>query len=191
MTMTTELIVAILLAVGGWACAIWQFFVNRRWQKKDKLSDRRYEAYKSFMKKLDTVNESMRTNPNFIFGEMESLFKVVLGGPSEDIDTAIESFLQSQFDLVKEVTKPLLIITQEINELTLIASEELRGKLIELKELVDDLHNEMQNCLTLVNVQEPESFKALETIGHNRRLLEYKMLYEEIVQLMRKEISVK
>ena len=189
--MKTELIVTIAIAVGGWSWAIWQFFANRRWQKKDKLSDRRYEAYKSFMKKLDAVNESMRTNPNLIFGETESLLKVILGGPSEDIHTALESFLHSQFDMVKESTKPLLIITQEINELTLIASDELRIKLAELKELVDDLYNETINCLSLISVKDPESFKALETIGHDMRLLEYKELYEEIVQLMRKEINVK
>ena len=189
--MTTELIVAIILAVGGWACAIWQFLINRRWQKKDKLSDRRYEAYKSFMKKLDAVNESMRKNPNFIFGDLGSLLKVILGGPTEDIHTALESFLRSQFNMVKESTKPLLIITQEINELTLIASEELWRKLSELKELVDDFYNETINCLSMISTKDPESFKALETIGHDKRMLEYKELYEEIVHMMRKEIDVK
>lgn len=189
--MKTQLIVTIAIAVGGWSWAIWQFFANRRWQKKDKLSDRRYEAYKSFMKKLDSVNESMRSNPEFIFGEMGSFLKVILGGSTEDIQTGFERFLQSQYDMVKQSTKPLLIITQEINELTLIASDELRIKLAELKELVDDLYNETINCLSLISVKDPESFKALETIGHDMRLLEYKELYEEIVQLMRKEINVK
>lgn len=189
--MAAERIVEIILVVGGWACAIWQFFINRRWQKKDKLSDRRYEAYKSFMKKLDAVNESMRKNPNFIFGEMGSLLKVILEGPSEEIHTALKNFLRSQFDLVKESTKPLLIITQEINELTLMASEELREKLSELKELVDDLYNETINGLSMINVKDPESFRTLETIGYDNRMLEYKELYEEIVQLMRKEINVK
>lgn len=189
--MTTEHIVAIIVATGGWVCAIWQFFVNRRWQKKDKLSDRRYEAYKSFMKKLDAVNESMRKNPNFIFGELGSLLKVILGGPSEDINAALENFLRSQFDMIKESTKPLLIITQEINELTLIASDELRIKLTELKELVDDLYNETINCLSMISLKDPKPFKALETVGYDNRMLEYKELYEEIVQLMRKEINVK
>ena len=188
--MTTELIVAIILAVGGWVCAIWQFSVNRRWQKKDKLSDRRYEAYKSFMKKLDAVNESMRKNPNFIFGEMESFLQVILRGSSEDSNTALERFLQSQFDMVKESTMPLLIITQEINELTLIASEELMVKLSELKKIVDDFYNETINCLSLISAKDPKSFKTLETIGHENRMLEYKDLYKEIVRMMRKEINV-
>lgn len=189
--MAIEQIVATIIALCGWACAIWQFFVNRRWQKKDKLSDRRYEAYRSFMKKLDAVNESMRKNPNFIFGEMGSLLKVILGGPSENIHAALENFLISQFDMIKESTKPLLIITQEINELALIASEELRKKLSALKELVDDLYNETINGLSMFSEKDPKSFRALETIGHEKRMLDYKELYEEIVQLMRKEINVK
>jgi hypothetical protein len=94
-------------------------------------------------------------------------------------------------NMVNEATKPLLIISQEINELTLIASDELLKKLSDLRVLVDDLNNEVTNCLSIVSAKDPESFKALETIGSNKRLLEYEKLYEEIVQLMRKELDVK
>lgn len=189
--METGLFVTIVLAVVGWVWGAYQFIQKRRWQKKDKISDRRYEAYKNFMKKLDAVNESMRMNPNLIFGETGSLFKVLLGGDSEEIQSALEHYLQSQMDMVKEATKPLLIITQEINELTLIASDELLKKLSDMRGLVEDLNNEMTNCLSIVSAKDPESFKAMETIGNNKRLLDYKELYEEIVQLMRKELEVK
>lgn len=60
-----------------------------------------------------------------------------------------------------------------------------------MRALVDDLNNEMQNCLSIISAKDPESFKAMETIGYNNRLLEYEGLYEEIVQLMRKELGVK
>lgn len=189
--MKIELIIKILFAIGGWAWGAYQFIQKRRWQKKDKVSDRRYEAYKNFMKKLDAVNESMRMNPNLIFGEAGSLLKVLLGGDSDDIHSALEHFLQSQMDMVKEATKPLLIISQEINELTLIASDELLKKLSDMRVLVDDLNNEMTNCLSIVSAKDPESFKAMETFGYNKRLSEYEELYGEIVQLMRKELDVK
>ncbi len=101
MNLDTREVVTILLAIAGWAWGWYQFFKKRSWQKKDKVSDRRYEAYKNFMKKLDAVNESMRMNPNLIFGETGSLLKVVLGGDSVDIHAALEHFLQSQIDMVK------------------------------------------------------------------------------------------
>lgn len=189
--MEPGLIVTIIVAVAGWAWGWYQFFKKRSWQKKDKVSDRRYEAYKNFMKKLDAVNESIRMNPNLIFGEMGSLLKVLLDEDLEDKRSALENFLQSLMDMVKEATKPLLIISQEINELTLIASDELLKKLSDMRGLVDDLNNEMTNCLSIVSAKDPESFKAMETIGYNRRLSEYEELYEEIVQLMRKELDVK
>ena len=109
----------------------------------------------------------------------------------ENLSEALMQYNQSLIDMVKESTKPLLMINQEVNALTLIASEELREKLKCLKELVTDLNNEMQNCLSVVSAKDSNSFKYFETIGHNKRWVEYQKLYDEIVKLMRKEINVK
>ena len=62
---------------------------------------------------------------------------------------------------------------------------------VEGMEEFDDLYNETINCLSMISLKDPKSFKALETVGYDNRMLEYKELYEEIVQLMRKEINVK
>lgn len=189
--MEAGLTVTIILAIAGWAWGVFQFIKKRRWQKKDQLMVWRYEAYNRFMNKLDELNGSIRTNPNLIFGNTASFFKVIMGGSTEEINDALIKYNQSLIDMVKEVTRPLLIINQEVNALTLIASEELKVKLGCLKELVTDLNNEMQNCLSIVSAKDSSSFKVLETIGHNERWLEYQGLYEEIVDLMRKELNVK
>lgn len=188
--MEPGLIVTIILAVAGWAWGVYQFVQKRRWQKKDQLLVWRYEAYNRFMNKLDELNGSMRTNPNLIFGDTASFFKIIMGGSTEEINDALIKYNQSLIDMVKEATEPLLIINQEVNSLSLIASEELKEKLKYLKELVTDFNNEMQNCLSMVSAKDSSSFKAFETLGYNKRWTEYQGLYEEIVELMRKELNV-
>lgn len=114
-----------------------------------------------------------------------------MGGSTEETNDALIKYNQSLIDMVKEATEPLLIINQEVNSLTLIASDELKEKLKYLKELVTDFNNEMQNCLSMVSATDSSSFKAFETLGYNKRWLEYQGLYEEIVELMRKELDVR
>ena len=189
--METGLIVTIVLAVAGWAWGVYQFIQKLRWQKKDQLLEWRYEAYNKLMNKLDELNGSMRSNPNLIFGDTASFFKIILGGSTEEINDALIKYNQSLIDMVKEATEPLLIINQEVNSLSLIASEELKEKLKYLKELMVDFNNEMQNCLSMVSAKDPSSFKAFETLGYNKRWFEYQGLYEEIVEMMRKELGVR
>ena len=189
--MTIELIITCILAVAGWAWAIVQFIVNRRWQKKDKLADRRFEAYSNFMKKLDDVNTSLRNNPNLLFGDVGKLLKIVSGGNPENINNALIEYNQCLINAVKMSTEPLLVINQEVNNLLLISSDELKVKLTVMKGIVDDYNNEIHNCLSLISAKDSSSFAQLSTVGHDIRWDDYQRLYEEIVQLMRKELNIK
>ena len=49
----------------------------------------------------------------------------------------------------------------------------------------------MQNCLSKLSAKNSNSFKVLETIGHNERWIEFSTINDDILQLMRKEINVK
>ena len=75
--MSVELIITIIIAIGGWGFGLYQMFKNRRWQQKDLLANRRYEAYSSFMKKLEEINKSMRNNPNMIYGFSNELIQTI------------------------------------------------------------------------------------------------------------------
>lgn len=59
-------IILIILAVPGWIWAIFQFIINRINQKKDKLIDRKYDAYSAYMKKTDEINNNLRKDPNMV-----------------------------------------------------------------------------------------------------------------------------
>ena len=189
--MRIDLIAAILIAIGGWAFGFYQMFKNREWQKKDLLANRRFDAYSGFMKKLEEINESVRNNPNVIYGMSNELMASLLNGDTERIDETVLNFNQKLLDYVKTTVKPLLIINQEINPLLLVASDELREKLNQLKELISDFNNEMQNCLSRVNVKDSSSFKQLETIGHENRWKGFQVLNDEVLVIMRKEINLK
>ena len=52
-------------------------------------------------------------------------------------------------------------------------------------------NNEIQNCLSMVSTKDSSSFTQLSTVGHDIRWEDYQRLYEEIVQLMRKELNIK
>ena len=188
--MKVELVISIIIAIGGWGFGLYQMFKNRRWQQKDLLANRRYEEYNRFMRKLEQDNESVRKNPNLIFGMSNDFLSVILNGNAEKINTALLKYNQEILDFVKTSTEPLWIINQEISPLLLIASDDLSKLLSRLKELIEDFNYEMQNCLSKVSVNESNSFKVFETIGHDDRWNEFKTLNNDIIQLMRKEINI-
>lgn len=187
--MKVELIITIIIAIGGWGFGLYQMYKNRRWQQKDLLAHRRYEEYNRFMRKLEQVNESVRKNPNLIYGMSNDFLSVVLNGNAEDINTALLKYNQEILDFVKTSTEPLWIINQEISPLLLIASDDLLKLLSRLKKLIEDFNGEMQNCLSKVSANDSNSFKAFDTLGHDERWREFKTLNDDIIQLMRKEIN--
>ena len=169
-----------------------QFIINRRNQKKDKLIDRKYEAYSVYMKKVDEVMNNVRKNPNFIYGVSTDFLKVVLTSDTEKIDKALIKFNEQLLDYVKKATEPLLIIKQELNALLIICSNELRVKINELIVLTTDFNNEMQKCLSMISPNDSNSMvRELQTFSHTDRWMRFQTLNDEILEKMREEIGNK
>lgn len=126
-----------------------------------------------------------------VYGISNEFMRTILKADAESIDEALLQYNQNLLDFVKASVEPLMIINQEINPLLLIASKELEDKLIQLKYLIVDFNNEMQNCLSKINVTDSNSFKVLETVTHDERWKEFQALNDEILTLMREEINVK
>lgn len=188
--MTTELWITIGIALIGWTWAIAQFLYKRRWQKKDMIATRRYDAYSQYMRKCEEINENMRKDPQAIYGITNDFISKILNGNPEEIDAALIKFNQHILDYIQRSCSSLFIVNQEINTLLLIASEDLLKKLNEQKKLTTDFNNELQNCLNKINVKDGNSFKILETMGQHDRWSRFKTLNEEIISLMRKEIDI-
>lgn len=192
--MTTELIITIIIAAAGWIWAIFQFFTNRRWQKKDYIQQQRYEAYKGFMGKMDSISESMRNDPTkSVFSMIKEFMASLLASinsDSFDAGTATITFTNQLLDQTQKSCEPLQQINGEINSIKLIASDELLGKLDELQALNQDLYNEMMLALKAVGKEQIPDFQELKTVGQQERWKRFESLYSEIRKIMRKEIGI-
>ena len=125
-----------------------------------------------------------------IYGFSNELIQTMIKGNEDDMNNALLKFNQKIIDFVRTSTEPLMILNQEISSLLLISSDALSKKLLRLKELNIDFNNEMQNCLSVISVKDPNSFKIFETMGHDTRWKEFQELNNEIITLMRKEINI-
>ena len=114
-----------------------------------------------------------------------------MNGEPDEFDQALIKFNTRLIENIKQSLIPLTIVNQELNEIRLIASDELVEKIEELRNLTNDLSNEMQNCLNRINTKDPNSFAELKTIGTDQRKARFSKLNEEIFKLMRKEINIK
>lgn len=189
--MTIELSITIIIAFIGWIFAIAQFCIIRKWQKRDLLVSRRYDAYYQYMRKCEEINENMRKDPKNIFRILQEFGEKILKDDNvENIEDAVIEFNRKLFNYIQEYSTPLNIINQELNSLLIIASKELTDKLNEQKILITDFNNEMQNCLNKINVKDGHSFQVLNTIGQDNRWKRFVSLNNEIISLMRKEIGV-
>ena len=192
--MTTELIVTIILAILGWVWALIQYFTNRRWQKRDYLQQQRYDAYKGFMSKMDSISEAMRDDPTkSIFSMVKEFMTSLVSGITSDTYDPSEimlSFTNKVLEQTQKNCEPLQQINGEINNIKLIASEKLLDKLNELQELNQDLYNEMMLALKAIGKDQIPNFDNLKTVGQQERWQRFQPLYDDIRTIMRKEIGI-
>ena len=192
--MNTELIVTIILAISGWFWAIIQFLANRRWQKRDFLQQQRYDAYKGFMSKMDSISEAMRDDPTKSLFSMvrEFMSSLVSKMTSESYDQSeiMLSFTNKLLEQTRRNCEPLQQINGEINNIKLIASEKLLEKLDELQELNVDLYNEMMLALNAIGKEQAPNIDNLKTVGQQERWKRFQPLYDDIRRIMRKEVGI-
>jgi hypothetical protein len=189
--MDVNQIITLIIGLGGWIFVGIQFFVNRKWQKKDRIKEQRYAAYNAFMEKLDSINSVMKTDPSSsIFALTSEFVEEIRKGAVNDPAQVMSDFGKKLLEQTKKSVEPLMMVQNEINSMRLIASPALLVKLEELKMLCTDLYNEMMRSLSKISGPQLEEFQQLKTIGQQERWKRFGPLNEEIVSLMRKEVGV-
>jgi len=180
----------VLIGIAGWSWGIFQFFLKRKYQKKDKLTDKRFEAYTAYMKKSDELMNNLRTDPNMIYGVSSEFMEIALRGDSEEINTALVDFLEKTKQFVKKASEPLMILRSELNSLKIICSKDLEKLIEEFDVLAVDFNNHMQQTLSNINPNDANKMiRELETFGQDERWQKFKTLNEDIINLMRKELG--
>lgn len=188
--MSIESIIGWSVALIGWIVAGVQSHKNRKLEKANKLADRRFAAYNSFLNKMDAISGEMNKQPRSIMREMTTTLLSSIMDDNEDTNKAVVSFNEKLVAYVSDSLKPLLMMKQELSSLKLVASDKMLEYIHKMEALTDDLHNEFQLCLSSVSPKNTESFQNLKSMGQSERVKEFAALYEEMTNLMRKEIQL-
>lgn len=179
------------LGILGWIWGIIQFRLNRKYQKKDKAIEKRFEVYSNFMNQMDEMSMSMRKNPNATYGISTEFMAEMLTGDEERINNALLKFNENLLETTRDSLQPMMIVNSELNKLKLVASEKLLPKITEYKTLVNDYTNEFQSVLNSLSTKNDLEYNAkqLQSIGHEERGKRMGELWLEIESLMRDEID--
>jgi hypothetical protein len=183
--------ITIGIAILGWTWAIIQFIITRRNQKLDKILEKRFEVYSTFMNKMDEMNNKMRTDPKLIFGTSSELMEKLLSGDEEETNKALLKFNDDLVNMTKMSVEPLLIVNQELNKLKMVCSNNMLPKIEEYKKLTTDYSDEFQIALNKLSTNKDLEITAKElgNIGHQDRNLRLIALWKEVENMMRKEIG--
>lgn len=189
--METKDYLIIGLGVLGWIWGIVQFRLNRKYLKADKAIEKRFDVYSNFMNQMDEMSLSMRNDPNATYGISTEFMAEMLTGEEDRINNALLKFNENLLETTKSSLQPMMIVNSELNKLKLVASEKLLPKINEYKTLVNDYTNEFQTVLNSLSTSNDLEYNAkqLQSIGHEKRNIRMKELWEEIEILMRDEID--
>jgi len=180
----------VLIGIAGWSWGIFQFFIKRNYQKKDKLTDKRFEAYTAYMKKSDELMSNLRINPNMIYGIPVGFMEKALSGDIEATNKALAKYFEDLNEFVKIASEPLIIIKQELNSLRIICSKDLEKLIEEFDILVVDFNNHMQKAMSNINPNDTNKMtRELKTFGQEERWQRFESLNKGIINLMRKELG--
>ncbi len=181
----------IIIAFLGWSWGIIQYIINRKLQKKDKQSDRRFDAYSDYMKKSDKIMNSVRTDTKEFLKLYTDYMSKILSGDGNAFEDLAE-FNEKIMAYVNKATDPYMILKNELNTFRIICSEKLSSYIEEFNLLVTDYNNEVQKSLSLMSPNDSNNMiRQLETLGHDERWKRFESLNSEIIAQMRIEIGTR
>lgn len=181
--------ITIIIALVGWGVASIQSRKNRKLEKANKLADRRFEAYNSFLVKMDIIAQEMNKLPHVILNEMTNSLLSSMMNDHEDTEKALVSFNEKLVSFVVDSLKPVSIMKQELSSLKLVASQQMLTCIQRMEVLTDDLYNEFSECISSIAPQNVDTLQNLKSIGQSERAKAFTALCKEMTELMRKEIQ--
>ena len=185
-------ILLILLGLLGWIWGIVQYILIRRNQKLDKLIDKRFEVYSSFMNKADEISQNMQSDLKMLYGISNDFMAKILMGNEKDTNQALLDFNSELIENMKRSLKPIMIINHEMNKLKLVCSASMLPKIKEYKKLANDFSDEFQIVLNNISISKDINItiKQLTNLGHNQRNALLAKLWKEIEKMMRNELGL-
>lgn len=179
------------IAFLGWLWAIIQFFISRSNQRKDRLMDKKFEAYSTYMKKSDELMNNFRTTePSLPYGIDADLLKKLTSEDAEQRSNALIQFNERVIDIVQKASEPLMILRHELNNLKIICSQELLMLIEEYGLLAIEFNNESQKVLSSISIKDSNNtIEQLKPLANNERWKRFETLNKDIIKQMRNELE--
>lgn len=192
MTIETILQPAVVAAIVSAIIGPLIFFLLKRWDDKKRRSfEIRYEEYKHYLKALEQIASSSHADfERFMSETYASCMNEILTTEGQSPDPLVR-LNQEANNLTADVRKSFTQATQELHGLRLVCSEKLLQKVNEYvniqRELIDSSCSVMGN-LDQMDINNPSASLSGEMKKKGERT---QVLFEEIVQQMRKELGIK
>jgi hypothetical protein len=187
--METKDIFLLVIAACGWIWGIVQFFLNKKIQRHDKITDRKFEAYQIFMSKFDQLNESMRLDNKKVF-DLSSLFLKKILIDKVDPSIALIDFNEELKGYMIKSLEPLQILSAELNRIYLVGSKTVIKKIEEFQNLAKNLQEEFSSILENMSFSNPNDLsEKIKSMGNDERMNRFENLRREIIILMREEVA--
>ena len=170
---------------------IWQFILKRKYERLDKNAERRYQAYKSFMKTSEEIGKKSRISLNDVLDLTNSNISILLSQNEEESQKTLTEFNAKLYDYVKKSFEPLEIIKSELYEMKLLSSKKLLAKLKELEEIIEFISNETTKDLHMITTDPNEYNNKMQSLVKSERVIRLQGLFEEILERMRIEINIR
>lgn len=181
--------VLICTTLFGGLFALVQFVKKRQYENHDKIVEKKYTVYSSYLNKIDALNENLRLNTVSIFEITTKHYATIIQYPDQS-QNALISMNNELSAFLKNAMQPMQILNTELNNLYLISSVELLKKLQEYQGLVNIFNDEIENALSVCSTMSPAIISEhMNKLGKSERMQRIPILHREIIELMRKEIN--
>lgn len=190
--MEVGLIITVLIALIGWGIAIWQMYLNRKWQKRDALANRRYDVYSKFLENIEHVYAELTKSPtNRLRKEREDFNISTIGGDRIIFYDAAGRYNEALITFMKETIAPIPMLNREAIDIKLIASEDIQLKIDYLLDILKGIYNDYESTLANVDIHDYKTHKTILDLQKDSRIMQLKELKIGIESQMKKEIQTK
>ena len=177
--------ITITIAVVGWGIAIIQALKNRNLQKEIEVKKLRHDAYRTFIMEMDAVSKEIGMMPITSIKSIMSkcsadLIRIDIGAldSKEQEARCVEDMFNELWGSLENMLKPIKHISQAIAALDL-----------DTKDVVLCIENEWQQALMTTSKDE-EGLEQLAELSKSQKWDRYQVLYNKILQQMRKECNI-
>ena len=190
--MEIGLIITIILAVAGWGVAFWQMHLKHKWQKKEKLVDRRYEVYSQCLKRFDEISTNVQHSSEDLLRNKLSEFAVAVLEEGADIESLTSDFQGYMINYMLNAVNPVVVMQRELSALKLVASQELLVIIEEMLSLATILYQEGIALISqLLRTNDLAMWQTADITNINVHSKRFEELQSKLLYQMRKEIEVK